>query len=93
MTGLGAGPGGPVAEMAAAFRAHVSPSAAAASTRSRTWAGWRAVLSWAAALRALGNILHMTLDAPSGSCWRATALPPSSRGSLRPSRPATGASR
>ena len=67
MAGLGAGPGGPVAEMAAAFRAHVSPSAAAASTRSRTWAGWRAVLSWAAARRALGNILPMhrqTLDAP-----------------------------
>ena len=66
MAGLGAGPGGPVAEMAAAFRAHVSPSAAAASTRSKDWAGWRAVLSWATARRALGNILPMhrqTLDA------------------------------
>ena len=39
MAGLGAGPGGSVAEMSAAFRAHVSPSSAAASTRSKDWAG------------------------------------------------------
>ena len=65
MSVLGDGPGGSVADLAAAFRTHVAPSAAAASTRAKDWAGWRAVLTWATARGVLGLILPMyrqTLD-------------------------------
>jgi len=66
MASLGAGPIGSLADMAASFREHVSPSAAAPSTRAKDWTGWRAVLTWATARGALRQVLPMrrhTLDA------------------------------
>jgi hypothetical protein len=69
MASLGAGPGGSVSEMAAAFRAHVSPSAATASTGSKDWAGWRKMLSWAIARRALGKILPMSRPTREALIW------------------------
>ena len=73
MADLGAGPGGSVAEMAAAFRTHVSPSAAATSTRAKDWAGWRAVLSWATARRALRHILPMQRPTLEALIWELLA--------------------
>ena len=69
MRDLGAGPGGSVAELAAAFRTHVAPSAAATSTRAKDWSGWRAVLSWATARGALGIILPMTRSTLEALVW------------------------
>ena len=73
MAGLGAGPGGSVADMAAAFRTHVSPSAAAPSTRSKDWAGWRAVLAWATARKALGKVLPMQRPTLEALIWEMLA--------------------
>ena len=73
MAGLGAGPGGSVADMAAAFRTHVSPSAAATSTRAKDWAGWRAVLTWATARGALGKILPMQRPTLEALIWEMLA--------------------
>ena len=73
MAGLGSGPGGDVLSMAAAFRAHVAPSAAAPSTRSKDWAGWRAVLSWATARRALGKVLPMSRTTLEALIWEMLA--------------------
>ena len=73
MAGLGAGSGGDVPSMAAAFRAHVAPSAAAPSTRSKDWAGWRAVLSWATARRSLGKILPMSRTTLEALIWEMLA--------------------
>ena len=69
MSDLGAGPGGSVADLAAAFRTHVAPSAAAASTRAKDWAGWRAVLTWAAARGVLGLILPMDRQTLEALIW------------------------
>jgi hypothetical protein len=73
MAGLGSGPGGDVLSMAAAFRAHVAPSAAAPSTRSKDWAGWRAVLSWATARQALGKVLPMSRTTLEALIWEMLA--------------------
>jgi len=69
MHDLGAGAGGSVAELSAAFRLHVAPSAAAASTRTKDWAGWRGVLTWAAARGALGLVLPMTRETLEALVW------------------------
>ena len=73
IAGLGAGSGGDVLSMAAAFHAHVAPSAAAPSTRSKDWAGWRAVLSWATARRSLGKILPMSRTTLEALIWEMLA--------------------
>ena len=69
MRDLGAGPGGSVADLAAAFRTHVAPSAAATSTRAKNWAGWRAVLTWATARGALGLVLPMARETLEALVW------------------------
>ena len=69
MSVLGDGPGGSVADLAAAFRTHVAPSAAAASTRAKDWAGWRAVLTWATARGVLGLILPMDRQTLEALIW------------------------
>jgi hypothetical protein len=69
MRDLGAGAGGSVAELSAAFRLHVAPSAAAASTRAKDWAGWRGVLTWATARGALGLALPMARETLEALVW------------------------
>jgi hypothetical protein len=69
MHDLGAGAGCSVAELSAAFRLHVAPSAAAASTRAKDWAGWRGVLTWATARGALGLVLPMTRETLEALVW------------------------
>ena len=69
MHDLGAGAGGSVAELSAAFRLHVAPSAAAASTRAKDWAGWRGVLTWATARGALGLVLPMARETLEALVW------------------------
>ena len=76
MHDLGAGAGGSVAELSAAFRLHVAPSAVAASTRAKDWAGCSPGPPPAARSGSCSPWPARPSRLWSGTCCPASALPP-----------------
>ena len=59
---------------AAAFDAHIAPSAECTSTRTKAMAGWRTVVSWALSRKALHLVLPMSYDTLKAVLWDLLSL-------------------
>jgi len=68
--GLG-GPGltASLAQLTDAFNQHVWPARAQPSTRSKQWASWALVVTWAVARKAMDGILPMSTDTLKALTW------------------------
>jgi len=63
-----------IAFLAAEFVRHVQPMERGHRTRKSSWAGWRVVLSWAAAREAFRDILPMTEEVLHAFLWDALTM-------------------
>ena len=63
-----------VASLTAEFLRHVRPMERGDRTRKAAWAGWRVVLSWAAARECFADILPMTEDTLYAFLWDALTM-------------------